>query len=113
MQGNRLSGNRVLRQGQWLSSRNARFDLELQQDGNLVLYHGNLELWSTNTPQASDHRLFIQESGNVILANRFNIFLWQTNTIGRGVYALLQDDANFVVFNSAGTKLWSTETVFS
>jgi hypothetical protein len=65
---------------QQISSCDGRFRLILQLDGNLVLYRGHTPLWATGTTQRSS------------------------------AVAIMQQDGNFVVYDSTGAPLWSTVT---
>lgn len=61
--------------------------LRMQSDGNLVLY-------------GSRH-------------GRPTQACWATNTVNRGLYAIYQNDGNFVVYDSRGRATWASNTVGS
>ena len=103
--------------------------LQLQDDSNLVVYHMGHPVWDwgagylgdqligwTLKPGAyllsGDHRyeLIMQASdGNLVLYHGSQA-LWSTGGAGAGAYAVLQGDANFVVYGSDGTARWSSNT---
>ncbi|PTQ26433.1 hypothetical protein MARPO_1717s0001 [Marchantia polymorpha] len=69
--------------------------MELQHDGNAVVYVGGVERWALQAPRdarwASNtwarndgaHRIDIQDDGNVVMYNAANETIWATNTAGR------------------------------
>lgn len=72
----------VMAPGDYISSGDGQFTLDMQTDGNLVEY------WS---------------SGRVC---------WASNTNGwPGSYATYQGDGNFVVYTGGGDALWASNTV--
>jgi hypothetical protein len=119
---------RVLSVGQRLTSPNKRVFLELQSDGNLVLYKqcpkhwkGNetyrTDLWSTNTSRRVVTRLENTWNGNVALkgpdAQGNDSAVWRSGTIGNaGAWLRVQDDGNLVLYGKGGTStvLWTSDT---
>jgi hypothetical protein len=73
-----------LTRGRGLGSQNNRSHLDMQQDGNLVLYRtdDNKPIWHSNTWYS-----FLGSPG--------------------GVNAIMQTDGNFVVYSYEGTALWA------
>ena len=67
--------------GQSLWSCDGHYQLAMQTDGNFVLYEGGTPLWSSNTAGTGS-----------------------TN------FAIMQDDANLVVYTSASVAVWSSGT---
>jgi len=68
--------------------------------------------------------LIMEENGNLVLCKQSNneydgkgniksngkreeVF-WQTNTTGKGNYAVLEDNGSLVVYNTQNQKLWSS-----
>lgn len=101
--------------------------LDLQRDGNLVIYdtaavwnkgaiHGLTDgqylypgwvEWSSG----GDYYLVMQTDGNLVLYNDAGKALWDSKTQGNsGAYATLQTDGNFVVYSSAKKPLWASNT---
>jgi len=61
-------------------SHDAPFRLEMQTDGNLVVYNRhNKPTWSSNTWQTG-HHLCVQDDFNVVVYNAHNQPVWATNT---------------------------------
>lgn len=103
----------VLMKGQWLTSSNGKFTLEMQQDGNLILYNRHLALWSHKDTSASGDKLKINKNGYLEFYGQDDQLLWDSKTSGDGKYALLKDDSNFVVIDSNGKEVWATGTILS
>ena len=100
--------------------------LDLQQDGNLVLYKRSSSAlnsdwtaaWATNTngKASGPYSLDVQTDGNVVLYAKNRVVLWTSSTAGKGVapYMLkLQDDCNLVHYDSGNTVLFSSKTAVS
>src|SRR3989338_6247400 len=101
-----LSGENLLT-GQNLRSTNGAYSLDLQGDGNLVLYRlsNNSVLWATNTNTGNE--LDMQGDGNLVLYNSGGGVSWASNTSGNGATLELQNDGNLVIYFN-GSPLWST-----
>jgi GH25 family lysozyme M1 (1,4-beta-N-acetylmuramidase) len=76
----RLTAGQRLTSGQYLQSPDRAYMLAMQGDGNLVEYVSGQPLWMTATNGHS------------------------------GVFAVMQTDGNFVVYDSIGTPLWNAGT---
>jgi hypothetical protein len=76
-----LVANEYLHYGQRLSSPGCFYHLDMQADGNLVLYGSMQQL----NP------------------------LWASNTGGVGAYAVMQPDGNLVVYNWSNAPVWHRE----
>jgi hypothetical protein len=110
--------------------------LEIQSDGNVVVYGGTSALWATNTggepaaPSAcgviaADHGLTLGESigscdgshvlvlqgdSNLVLYHS-NAPLWATASNNLGASRLvMQGDGNLVLYTQSGDALWSSRT---
>ncbi len=60
------------------------YHLDLQKDGNLVLYdYKDQPLWASNVTGFKPRSLELQEDGNVVLYDADNMPRWATNTAGR------------------------------
>lgn len=74
----------VMAPGDYITSRDGNFRLEMQTDGNLVEYNNGA-------------------GGRAC---------WASNTNGQpGSYATYQGDGNFVVYSGGGDALWASNTV--
>jgi nucleoid-associated protein YgaU len=108
----KLDGGGELIRGQALKSPNGRFELKMQQDGNVVLYDETRPIWATNTQHDGAERLAMQDDGNfVVYAKKKPV--WSSETPGnQGASLKLQDDGNLVVYpQSASSKpLWASNT---
>jgi hypothetical protein len=105
-----ISPGQGLRIGQSWPSCDGRFSLNMQADGNLVLYEGTTPLWATNTQGALISEVIMQSDGNLVLYNDSNAPLWASNTSGHAnAYLQIQTDGNAVVY-AGTTPLWDTAT---
>ncbi len=110
-----LGGGGELIRGQSLKSPNGRFELKMQQDGNVVLYDQSRPIWATNTQKDGAERLAMQDDGDfVVYAKRTPV--WSSKTPGhQGASLKLQDDGNLVVHPGASSArpLWASNTYTS
>jgi hypothetical protein len=108
----------VLRAGQGLYldqsmfSCDGRFQLRMQGDGNLVLYHHSTPIWSSNTYGGWAAQAWMQGDGNFTVLSGSGLFsLFQSNTSNRpGARLVVQNDGNVVVYDAFNRALWATNT---
>lgn len=97
------------------------YRLQMQDDGNLVLYDRfDVARWATNTDGNGPSTLLHQLDSNIVLRrNSDNQVTYSTATNSGGVnnptgltsYALsLQDDGNLVLYTASGQPIWSSDT---
>jgi polysaccharide biosynthesis protein PslG len=95
-----------------LLSRDGRFQLWLQEDGNLVLYRrdGGASLWATGTSDGVT--LINQDDGNLVLYRADGRPVWSSGTYGNGPSTLwMQEDGNLVLYRDRdGKPTWSSGT---
>jgi hypothetical protein len=92
--GNYLMVGQSLHAGQSLRSSDGHYELKMQDDGNLVIYHDGGAIWATATNETCKHPLF------------------RYNTCG-DLEAIMQGDGNFVIYATRGMgrgALWATGT---
>ena len=100
--------------GQHLMSPNGWLTLELQGDGNLVLYRTQpmIPLWASHTAGQPIARLTLQGDGNLVLYRPDSTAAWDSHTHGNAVSKLLlQDDGNLVLYRPDGSVAWASNTV--
>lgn len=111
-----LSSNEVLVKGQELKSPNGSCSLNLQADGNLVLYHNTNPVWSANTQNVSVDKLVMQKDGNLILFGYAPepAVRWQSKTGSQkpgSARLVVQDDGNLVIYyDELERAIWATGT---
>jgi cell wall-associated NlpC family hydrolase len=99
--------------------------LDVQRDGNLVIYEPSGPIWAktstVSTSPVSDtltsgqsktspngqYTLAMQSGGNLV-ETRAGSTVWSTGTTGSGSHVAMQTDGNLVVYNAAGTALWQS-----
>ena len=101
-----MSGDMSLSIGQGLSSCNGRYTLQMQGDGNLVLYDGPTALWHTQTYGTTAQVAVMQSDGNFVLYSAESA-LWNSGTAGhQNAFLAVQDDGNLVVYSGYGRPIW-------
>jgi GH25 family lysozyme M1 (1,4-beta-N-acetylmuramidase) len=97
--------------GQRLLSANGRYEVLMQPDGNLVEYIvGGRALWQSGTAGHNDAFAAVRGSRLMVFSATGQLLF---GTAGRGSavsYAIVQDDANFVVYRKAGGAIWASRT---
>jgi hypothetical protein len=108
------SGGRLIG-SQFVTSRNGRYRLIMQDDGNLVAYTANgRALWATNTAGHAGARIEMQGDGNLVVYSPDNHPLWASNTAGHdGARVVMQADGNVVVYSPANKPLWASGSIDS
>lgn len=97
-----------LYKGYSIVSANRVFKLTMQADGNLVLYKGNVALWSSRTKVKNSYAV-LQADGNFVIYHNTTA-IWSTRTAHNpGASFVVQDDGNAVIYQDA-TPIWSTGT---
>jgi hypothetical protein len=111
-----LSTNERLYPGQMLVSPGCYYHLDMQTDGNLVIYgdgrgaSSTSDKWATNTVGRGAYAV-MQEDGNFVVYNLDGSAVWASGTSSSaGAYLNMQDDGNLVVYNSRNSALWSSGT---
>jgi len=117
---NMLGPGEVLGPGQSLRSNDGRFTLDMQDDGNLVLYGpGRQVLFASNRdgrplPGSSlqntgDGNIYVVTPGGLVV---FPIAFGRT-VAPPGTVLTLQDDGNLVAYAPGGRPVFATNTVFT
>ena len=106
-----LQPNSTLFVGGSCVSPDGRYPLDVQKDGNVVLYRFNQKLWSAGTAGSSAKQLTMQPDGNFVLYGDSGGPLWSSNTAGNpGAQLRVQNDGNMVIYSTNQRVLWATET---
>lgn len=108
----RLSAGQTLRSGDSLRSPNGCFSLEMQSDGNAVVYApGHLAKWASNTSGYPGSDLEMQGDGNAVVYSSGHLARWASGTAGySSAYLVMQDDGNLVVYSADGVARWASGT---
>lgn len=104
-----LARNASLRAPAGLKSEDGRYTLDMQEDGNLVLYNarGRAE-WSSDTQGRGAVECLMQSDGNLVLKDRAGRPVWSTRTEGAADARLMvQNDGNLVIYNRRGLVVWA------
>lgn len=107
---NTLQSGETIQPKQYLISPDGQSTLQLQDDGNLVLYSNFKSTWNTVTFGKPADRLEMGADGNLVIYFK-NGTTWSTNTQGNpGSRLTLQTDGNLVLYNASNTPIWNTVT---
>jgi lysophospholipase L1-like esterase len=89
--------------GQTLVSCDGRYTMNMQLDGNLVIYDANTPIWWTGTVNQPAAEVLLRADGNFVLYARDASVLWQSaSRTTTDVAAWLQGDGNFVIYDTVG-----------
>lgn len=110
-----LRAGQMLAVNQAVSSYDNRFHLVMQSDGNLVLYQGlqgqsMTALWSSGTWGTSGNRAIMQDDGNFVLYDSSNNALWSSGTWDNPGAYLAVQNDGNVVVYDNSTPLWASNT---
>jgi cell wall-associated NlpC family hydrolase len=100
-----LYTGQTLATGQQLWSYDGAYEVVMQGDGNLVLYHDGSALWSTGTSGSNFH-LSMQGDGNLVVYSAGGVAQWNSGTSGADFYAVIQVDSNFVIYSPTNGAQW-------
>lgn len=106
--------NGYLQQNQKLVSKSGAYEVDMQLDGNLVIYTASRQaIWATGTngKGTSPFEAAMQANGTLAVFDSTSL-LWSTaGKTGTAPYTLLmQDDGNLVVYDSLNTEIWASGT---
>jgi hypothetical protein len=108
-------GARGIRAGEWLfsgwnlASQSGTYSLNMQSDGNLVVYRDGTSLWSSGTQGWTGANAFVQTDGNFVIYGASGA-PWSSGTKGAAYDPILtmQDDGNAVLYGRSA--VWATNT---
>lgn len=103
----------VLYVGESMHSDNWKYELILQEDGNLVLYGPDGPRWASGTWGKHPRYCTMQGDGNFVIYDVNNRPIWASNTawtkMDVGHNLVLQDDGNLVIYHFDDV-IWATGT---
>lgn len=106
----KLSPGQSLSPGESLVSPDKVFTFIFQTDGNLVLLNRTASIWTAGVPGQGAVKLEMQNDGNLVLYDAIRRPLWATMTQGHpGSFFQVQNDGNSVLYQNE-TPLWETRT---
>jgi len=99
----RLLPGQGLLAGQRLVSCDGRYTLNMQLDGNLVIYDVNAPIWASGTVHKAAAEVLLRADGNFIIYGTDAGVLWQSaSKTANDVAAYMQGDGNFVIYDTVG-----------
>ncbi|WP_232664230.1 LysM peptidoglycan-binding domain-containing protein [Pseudonocardia sp. TRM90224] len=85
----------------------------LEEDQNVVLNGPTGAVWSTESWNKGADRLDMQADGNLVLYTSTNDVVWASGTGVPGSRFVIQDDRNVVIYAPDGSVVWSPNTYLS
>jgi len=112
-----LKSGEELNRNEPLKSADGRYELLLQDDGNLVIYgttdpdHNNKRvIWESGTVGSGATTLVLQGDGNLVLYDADFNKVWATNTNqGKATHLLLSNEGCMELYQGTTACLWKTE----
>jgi hypothetical protein len=111
-----LEAEQVLNKSNEIESFNGRFKLNLQADGNLVVYDTDdigSTIWTSRTGQSDASFLKMQQDGNLVLYSTNGSPRWASDTFGKcsQPYLTLQNDGTLAMYaHDKQVIIWSSFT---
>ena len=122
-----LLANGRLNVGDDMYSATRAFRLNVQADGNLVLYViddttlprdriegpdvNYIPIWGTDTNGTDVNHCVMQTDGNLVLLNAANVPRWGSGTQGHpNAFLRCQSDGNLVIYTVDGRPIWASNT---
>lgn len=108
----RLTADQQLLAGQELVSPNGMHRLDMQHDGNLVIYRlSGAAKWATGTDGRQIGGVVMQADGNLVMYDSAGTPIWASGTHGHhNAWLVMQDDGNLVIYDPFNRPLWATGT---
>jgi hypothetical protein len=109
-----LSAGQALNADDTVTASNRAFQLVMQRDGNLVIYHldaqgeRSIPTWASNTTGNTGAQARLQDDGNLVVYRADGTTpVWATNTANRGGASLQLGDDGVLVLTLAGQVVWT------
>jgi hypothetical protein len=98
--------------GDSIRSTNGTYALNMQTDGNLVLYGPTGLVWAADTVGHAGAFVTMQNAGNLVVYSATNVPLWARPSSGylEGSRLVLQNDRNLVIYSPGNLLTWATNT---
>jgi Ca2+-binding RTX toxin-like protein len=104
-----LATGATLTAGQQALSRDGRYTLAYQNDGNLVLYGPSGFIWNSGVYGYTPGRLTMQGDGNLVVYDNNGVMKWMTGATSSGGGSLSVDPFGRLTVNgSDGLELWAS-----
>jgi hypothetical protein len=105
--GSALAPGQRLTASQHLDAANGQYSLQMQTDGNLVLYNaGHVPLWNSGTYNHPGAFAVMQNDGNLVVYLG-SAALWNSHTNNHaGAFLTLDDGGHVGVYSPNGSALW-------
>ena len=99
--------------GTQLVSANGKYRLNMQSDGNLVLYWEGHPVWASKTTHDAPDHAVMQNDGNLVIYKGSRV-LWSTGSGGvlrsSRYFLNVQNDGNMVIYSPRHQPVWTSNT---
>ncbi|RIJ76241.1 hypothetical protein D1871_12340 [Nakamurella silvestris] len=101
----------VMHAGDQLVSKNGKYRMVVQADGNVVVLHGKKALFNTGTFGKGRTNLVLGPKGDLVVRTAKNTVLWRSHTKGKGAYKLVINNAGtLILYKGKGRGVWTSKT---
>ena len=89
---------------------NSRYELKLQESGNLEIFCQNISIWESKTTNDNADFLYFDQHGNLVIFGKDDSILWSAGIGQNAEKLVMQDDGNVVLYKDDGRSVWATGT---
>ena len=102
--------NGILKKGKYLQSSTGRYELKLQESGNLEIFCQNISIWESKTTNDNADFLYFDQHGKLVIFGKDDSILWSAGIGQNAEKLVMQDDGNVVLYKDDGRSVWATGT---
>lgn len=89
-----------------MRSRNGDYYFRVEEDtSSCTIYYLDYSVWESTRGERAVRML---DDGDLVFVDRRNVRIWESNTTGRGDYAVIENDGTIVVYDLNRRPLWYT-----
>ena len=99
-----------MRKGKYLKSRNGKYKLKLQENGNLEIFCGAISIWQSKTVNENVDFLYFDVHGNLVLFGKDDSIIWSVALRQNANRLIMQGDGNLVLYREDSHSVWASDT---
>ena len=107
----------ILESNSSILSRNGRYKLTLNVNGELDIHCATQKIWSSNTANSNATKLHFQEDANIVLYKKDMSYVWSTGTQWQWFNLdpkpdtlVIEDDGNLVLYSPNNAIAWASRS---
>lgn len=108
--GDTCNRNGILKKGKYLKSKNGRYKLQLQEDGNLEIFCRTISIWQSKTINEKVDFLYFDVHGNLVLFGKDGSVIWSVALGQNANRLIMQGDGNLVLYLEDNRSVWASDT---